>query len=659
MGVPLVWVTSVACRAGRLPLAPGLCGRALKRAGAVALAAFTFAAPAASQLTPTAYIAASRLIGAQWDDVVENMVRAPDGKLYLYGRQGSTFAPGLPSSRLTNAGQFGAFVARIDPLTLAADWVTIVGRQRSKLIALDLQDRVDGFAVGSDGYVYVAAYASSVRFPETGGIYTGWSGAKYIYRVDSQGNVTPFAGPLDAAIRSIRALAVDAQGNVFFSGRAAATMATTANAFVAGPQVAAVADSGPYLVKIDAATRNPAFATFLTIPRSRTATPADQTCREPFPDALTTAYAIGAASDGSVYVAGQADPGDLAVTTGAADTLDKQYRDAFVARVSSTGTTMLFVARFGGRDNDRATSLIVGSDGNVTVGGKWLDKGGVWYGPRGGFQSLVGHQWSFSNICEPTVPTEAGFLLRVSPSGAQLGATSMIGAVGGDLAGWMARPDPMPVRLAADGAGNVYITGTTDSGQTLPTRFPFVPDAALYQFSVRPTHAFLMKVRLSDFSLLYGSRFGSRDSDAGAMAVAVDAFGNAFVAGNAPVAESFPMVNAPVFGRPFRFSSAFVTRVHESFVDLVLTANPAQPLAGTPVQLTATLGDRQYTGNVEFRDRGTLVGTAPLVGGVAQLSVSLAAGIYELSAIVRGSGVWNGNTTAPQRVVVQQTSATQ
>ena len=86
--------------------------------------------------------------------------------------------------------------------------------------------------------------------------------------------------------------------------------------------------------------------------------------------------------------------------------------------------------------------------------------------------------------------------------------------------------------------------------------------------------------------------------------------------------------------------------------------SPAQPLAGTAVQLTATLGDRGYAGSVEFRNRGAIVGTAPLVNGVAQASINLPAGIHQLAAVVRGSGVWHGNATAPATLVVNQTSAT-
>jgi hypothetical protein len=634
-------------------------GRGAAELAIALVVAFVCVGPTASaQSTAAAHIAASRLFGGHWDDTVEQLVRGPDGKLYAYGLQASPFASGVSSSAFTNAGQASSYVARIDPSTLAVDWVAPVGRDRSASAPPDDADRVDGFALGADGNLYVAAYAASTRYPLDGGTYTGWGGAKYVYRVDALGNVAVHAGPLDPAIRSIRALAADAAGNVWFAGRAGRALATSAGAMVTGAQLG-TQDGGAYLMKIDRVTRAPVVSTFLTVPGSRSATPDTQWCRDVFRDAETTPYAIALAADGSVYVAGQANPGDMPATPGAATTPDVAFRDAFVMRVNATGTAGLFVARFGGADNDRATSLVVEPDGNVLVAGKWLDKGGIWHGPRGGFQTSITRQWVWTNTCEATVPTEAAFLLRVAPDGSQLGGASMIGAVGGDLAGWMGHDGVMPVRIAPDGAGHVLIVGTTDSGQSLPTSRPFVPDAALYQYAVKPTHAFVMKVRTADFSLVHASRLGPRDSHAEGRGVAVDGAGNVFVAGRAPNAEAFPMVNVPVGGRPSRYAAAFVTRVHETPLDLALNVAPAQPLAGTPVQLTATLGDRNQAASIDFRNRGTLVGSAPLVGGVAQLSIALPAGIHQLSATVRGGGVWHGDGTAPTTLVVTQTSASQ
>ncbi|HVE48642.1 MAG TPA: Ig-like domain-containing protein [Casimicrobiaceae bacterium] len=608
-----------------------------------------------AQPLPAAVISASRLFGTHWEDTVNHLARAADGKLYLHGRLGAP-ASELASTAFTNAGQQDVYVARLDPATIAIEWMRPIGRGASNLLSLDQQDRVDAFALGADGMLYVAAYATSARYPQQSGAYTGWGGAKTIYRVDRDGNVTTYAGPLDPAIKSIRALAADVQGNVYFTGRAARTLVTTPGAIVAGAQIAS-SDSAPYLVKIDAITRAPSITTFLAVPSTRAATPNEQSCRQPFADDATTPYAIAIAPDATIYVAGQANPADMPATPGAADTLDSAFRDAFVMRINATGTALLFTARFGGRDNDRATDLLVEPDGNVLVVGKWLDKGNLWYGTRGGFQTSIAHQWSWSNPCESSVPTEAGFLLRVSPTGGQVGAASMIGAVGGDLAGWMNYPGTMPLKLATDGVGNVFITGTTDSGQSLPTLLPFIPDAELYQLNPRPTHAFVLKVRASDFALLYGSRLGARDTDAGAMGIAIDGAGSVFIAGAAASAAAFPMINAPWFGRTRRYSSSFIARVNEVPSDFRLVITPSQPLAGTVVEVKAVLADPYVSGTVEFRNGTTLIGSAPLANGSAQISLPLAAGMHQLSGTVRGAGVWTSNTTAPATVVVQQTSA--
>lgn len=618
---------------------------------ALAAAGVVVVPPVAAQ--PAATIVASRMLGGHWDDVVDEIARAADGRLYVRGRQASPFAPDVASSATVNAGQSSVFVARVDPATLAVDWRVHVGRDRASVPEEDHARRVEGFALGPDGHAYVAAYASSSRPPAAGDTYTGDGGVPAIFRVDPNGTATLHAGPLDPAIRSVRALAVDGHGHVYLTGRASRSLPTSPGAMVSGAQLGAH-ETGAYLMRIDAATRAVGVATFLGVPGSRAATPNAQSCRAPFVDAHTVAHAIAVAPDGTIYLAGQAEPGDLAATPGAATTPDVAYRDAFVMRVDAAGTSRLFVARFGGGDNDRATALLLEPGGSALVAGKWLDRGGVWHGPRAGFQTTIARQWSASNPCEPTVPTEAAFLLRVGPDGAQLGGTSLIGSVGGDLAGWMNREGVMPVRLAGDGAGHVLLAGTTDSGQSLPTRAPFVPDADLFQASPRPAHAFVMKVRASDFALVYASRFGPRGSDAHGRGVAADGAGNVYVVGTAPNAEAFPLVHAAPSGRPFRFASTFVTRLHEAAADFALAAAPA---AGTGVQLTATLADPYATGHVEFRDRGTPLATAPLVDGKARVAVPLPAGIRVLSAVVRGAGAWDGNATAPLALAVAQPGA--
>ena len=84
--------------------------------------------------------------------------------------------------------------------------------------------------------------------------------------------------------------------------------------------------------------------------------------------------------------------------------------------------------------------------------------------------------------------------------------------------------------IAIDSSGNAYVTG-----QTTSTNFPIVPG------SYRTTNAggldaFVTKISADGSTLLYSTYVGGSGNDAG-NAIAVDASGDAFVAGEAPASQ--------------------------------------------------------------------------------------------------------------------------
>ena len=96
-------------------------------------------------------------------------------------------------------------------------------------------------------------------------------------------------------------------------------------------------------------------------------------------------------------------------------------------------------------------------------------------------------------------------------------------------------------------------------------------------------------------------------------------------------------------------SPAITHTVNRHASTTVLSSGPNPSLVGQAVLLRATvttLGDTP-TGTVTFRDRGSVLGTAPLSGGVATLSVSsLAAGAHALSASYAGDSTHAPSTSA-------------
>jgi hypothetical protein len=584
------------------------------------------------------FIAASTYLGGSGIDTIQDLVRGSDGKLYVMGTVSSTDFPGISSANVANAGQGFIHVARLRSDSLATEYVAVVGRRSADPSSTNrlenaFDDRAEAMAVANDGTVFVAAYAAPVQYPGQGGTYTR-VGQKYIFKVDGSGNVSTHSGAIDPAVLSIRALAVDTQGCVYLSGFAATGLVTTA-----GVVVPSVASAGPYLIKLDATGKNVLYATYLSPANSRVSQ-ADLHNGNPV-DARSTAYAMVVDATGAIYLTGQAQASILPATPGSPDTTDFTRRDAFVAKLNSTASAFAFVARIGGEDADRGTSIALGPDGSIVIGGKTR-----------GLDVLP-------TIVAMDMVLEHGFLAKLASDGKLLVFLAAVPAAGGNLqdvqGAFLQAPDP--IKVAIDASGNIYAAGITspaDRGFGTRTPFQISPPAGGYD-------GFLMKVVPDASALTYSSLLGGW-GDEHVTGLALDASGNAFVAGYTG-SNHFPVVNAVQAGirniGQGNAVSSFIAKISDADAPLLLAATPSPAISGTAVQLTARFFDPAIAGSIEFRRGTTILGTATLNNGVAQLTSLLPLGIHALSAVVRGPSVWDGHTTPVIYQVVQQASGTQ
>jgi hypothetical protein len=640
-------------------IATGTCTIRATQAGNEAYAAvsgersFTVLGPGsavvANAIAPGPMIAYSTLLGGfgatpSARDTAFDVAVAPDGSAIVGGSIAGSYFPGVDASLVSNGGLDFMFVARLNPDRGAVDSVTAIGARSASMtgsgampyVGTARTDMAEALAMDSEGNAFVAAYSGARNYPVSGGTYRR-TGPKAVFRISPAGSITMLPAVLHPSIQSIRALAIDSAGAIYLTGVAGAGMSTTENAAVTS---AMAPSGGPYLLKLAPGGIGVVYATYLTVAGSR---PSVTSSGQAPLDIQTTAYALTVDDAGNAYVAGQANAGDFPATPGAPDTTDNQNRDAFVAKINPSGSALSWVARLGGSDAERATSIALAPDGGVVIGGKTATR------------PFIG-----SNAFQPQVPfqqldpfcycTESGFVAKLVADGSRWIFVAALGTYGGTLVRYFTDDGPLPIKVAVDGSGAIYAAGYTSSDRQLPLGYRRAGDigftalqspgryddgsaAATYgqEAAVRGSGGFLLKMSGDGRELFYSVLVNSGP----VTALKIDGFGAAYVAG---VNASAPQI-AAAQAAP---GSVFVAKVLSQPLPIVMTIAPSPSEAGASVQLTASVADARYAGTIEFRDGDQPIGSASTNNGSATLSAAPLVGVHRYTATLVGAGPWVG-----------------
>lgn len=202
--------------------------------------------------------------------------------------------------------------------------------------------------------------------------------------------------------------------------------------------------------------------------------------------------------EGNIYITGDTSSTDFPVVKPLQPTLSGAP-DAFVAKLSSDGSKLLYSTYVGGSSGDRGNGIAVDASGNAYVTG-------------------YTHSTNFPTV-NPIQAAFAGgngdaFVLKLNPSGSTLVYSTYLGG-GND------RPD-IGTAIAVDSAGNAYVTGFSNS-RDFPTVKPIQP-------FVGPTDVFVAKLNPAGSALVYSTHIGGSADDE-AMGIAVDATGSAYITG--------------------------------------------------------------------------------------------------------------------------------
>jgi len=327
-------------------------------------------------------------------------------------------------------------------------------------------------------------------------------------------------------------------------------------------------------------------------------------------------------ASGNAYVTGSTDSSDFPVTADVFQFLASGAPDAFVTKINSSGTALVYSAYLGGSDSDRGASIAVDSLGNAYVAGTTRSK-------------------DFPTTVSALQPARSGasedaFMAKINPSGTFLTYSTYLGGELDDEGNAVLVTDPEDVYVVgttqsrsfpatpntikdqdtrnldpednADAfvakfdttlvgnaslifatflggtgddfglgatlneAGNVYVTGFTRSAD-FPTSSPIQSTLA----TGSTQDAFMSKMNLDGTQLVYSTYLGGSNDDSG-QAMAVDTEGNAWVTG---VTDSTDFPTAvPLQKNAGGMQDAFVLRISDG------DGSPPLPTVSTGITIT-------------------------------------------------------------------------
>ena len=233
--------------------------------------------------------------------------------------------------------------------------------------------------------------------------------------------------------------------------------------------------------------------------------------------------------------------------------------DAFVAKFQPGCTGLVYSTFLGGTNNDEATGISVDAAGNAFVIG-WTASTNF---PNTA-ANLIANQNYVTNNLNGYFTTNS-FLVELTNN-----AGGVPGIVRSAVFGGLA--SDIPNGIALDAADNVYITGATTS-----TNFPVTCAVA----TPRATNsggndAFVFVVKADWSSLLYSTYLGGSLDDFG-NAIAVDAAGNAYIAG-----QTYSSAVSSTFGFPvWNARQNGLYGASDGFLAKIVPSHPAIPLVAT------------------------------------------------------------------------------
>ena len=388
-----------------------------------------------------------------------------------------------------------AFVTKLNPSGSALVYSTFLGGSA--------YEQAEGIALDASGNAYVTGSTSSSDFPVTPGSFqptydsSGTNGDAFVTKLNAQGSALVYSTYLGGSSGGGQ-IVVNSAGNAYVTGGTASpTFPTTPGAFATtckncGPGQ----DTAGHPLEVGFVTEFNANGSALLYSTFLGGSDAD------FPSGM----ALDAS--GNIYVTGYTYSNDFPVTAGAFQTTCKggncggQLSDAFLSKLNSTGSALVYSTYIGGSGYDGGGSIAVDGAGNAYVVGQTISND---------FPVTPGAFQSHCNTCTLTNYSGDAFVFEMNPSGSALLYSTYLGGSGEDAG----------TGISIDTSGNIYAVGVaystdfpTTVGALQPTASSATVGGFVAKFAFGSTQtgpaATVTPTNLNFGSLVIGTESGSK-----------------------------------------------------------------------------------------------------------------------------------------------------